>query len=156
MTGQYGLIYRLLFFYIEPISALGGAYLTHFTPQKYYSIVLPSSSYTTSPLLMTTELQLALTNLASSYVYFTIMEAVLLRVTNDRNVWRVAILGMLVNDLIHLWGLWVARGDLGWDFGRYGDWETWVPTYVPLGLRVAFLVGWDGWSGGDENVKKNV
>ncbi|KAF3929432.1 hypothetical protein AA313_de0202929 [Arthrobotrys entomopaga] len=154
--GQYGLIYRLLFFYLEPISALGGAYLTHFHPQKYYTIVLPDFH---PPLTITTELQLALTNLASSYVYFTIMEAVLLRVTNDRRVWRVAIVGMLVNDFIHLWGLYVARGGgLGWELGRYGDWETWVPTYFPIAVRMAFLMGFDGWSGGgDENaVKKRV
>ncbi|KAK6514318.1 hypothetical protein TWF506_008714 [Arthrobotrys conoides] len=144
--GQYGLIYRLLFFYLEPLSSLGGSYLTHFTPQKYFSIVLPGN---TDPILTNT--QLLSTNLASSYLHFTIIEAVLLRTTNDVKVWRTAVFAMLVNDLIHLYGLWVAREKeglgFGWDFGRVEDWETFGPSYLPLVLRVCFLAGWDGWTG---------
>ncbi|KAK6507196.1 hypothetical protein TWF481_005646 [Arthrobotrys musiformis] len=146
MKGQYGLIYRLLFFYLEPLSSLGGAYLTHFTPQKYFSIVIPGN---TDPILTNT--QLLSSNLASSYVHFTIIEAVLLRTTNDRKVWRAAIFAMLVNDLIHLYALYVAREKEGlgfmWNFGRREDWETFGPSYLPLVLRLCFLAGWDGWRG---------
>ncbi|EPS44698.1 hypothetical protein H072_1307 [Dactylellina haptotyla CBS 200.50] len=146
MEGQYGLIYRLLFFYLEPISALGGSYLTHLAPQSYFSKVIPGNH---DPILTNT--QLVLTNLASSYVHFAIIEAVLLRVTNDKRVWQVAIIAMLVNDIIHLYGLYVARTVIGigfgWDFSKKEDWETFAPSYLPLVLRLTFLAGWDGWTG---------
>src|SRR5579871_6016866 len=69
MGGQYGLIYRLLFFWIEPFFALGGVYLTHFTPVNYFSKLIPGNN---DPIFINT--QLVLTNLASSYIHFTIVE----------------------------------------------------------------------------------
>ncbi|KAF3099226.1 hypothetical protein TWF102_005630 [Orbilia oligospora] len=117
--GQYGLIYRLLFFYLEPFSSLGGSYLTHFTPQKYFSIVIPGN---TDPILTNT--QLLSTNLASSYIHFTIIEAILLRTTNDiKGEGRV---GVCV-------GLW-EEGGLG---------DFWAELFT-VGFEVV-LFGGVGW-----------
>jgi len=151
--GQYGLIYRLLFFYLEPFFALGGTYLCHFNPSSYFSKVLPGNI---DPILPNT--QLILTNLASSYLHFAIIEAVTLRLTNDKRVWISVIVAMLANDLGHLWSLWRIRREMevgfAWDFGSAVDWQTFGPTYLPLVLRLAFLAGWDGWTGtGEEKVK---
>ncbi|KAF3932100.1 hypothetical protein ABW20_dc0106615 [Dactylellina cionopaga] len=60
---------------------------------------------------------------------------------------------MVVNDLIHIYGLYIARMEMGlgfgWDLSKKEDWEVFFPTYPPLILRLAFLAGWDGWTGDD-------
>ncbi|KAJ6257892.1 hypothetical protein Dda_7682 [Drechslerella dactyloides] len=140
--GQYGFIYRLVFLYIEPLLALSGSYLTHFAPQNYISRVVPSAA--NDPI--TTATQLAMSNLAAMYVHFAIMEAILLRVTNDRKVWHIVLAGTVVSDVLHLWIIYHARGAVEWDFGKQGDWEVFATSYVPLGLRLAFLAGFDGWT----------
>ncbi|KAK6336562.1 hypothetical protein TWF696_002111 [Orbilia brochopaga] len=140
--GQYGFIYQLLFFYIEPVLALSGAYLTHFEPQTYIHKLVPTAA--NDPI--TTATQLALTNLAATYVHFTIVEGLMLRFTNDKMVWRVTVAGMVFSDVLHLWAIYRARGAVEWDFGRREDWEVFASSYVPLGLRLAFLAGFDGWT----------
>ncbi|KAF3915057.1 hypothetical protein ABW21_db0204519 [Orbilia brochopaga] len=139
--GQYGLIYRLVFFYIEPLLALSGAYLTYFDPQTYLFKLLPDAADPITP-----STQLALTNLAAMYAHFAIVEALLLRVTDDRRVWRVAIVGMVVSDVLHLMAIYKGRGEVAWRFGRREDWEVFATSYGPLGLRLAFLAGFDGWT----------
>ncbi|KAK6523086.1 hypothetical protein TWF694_005984 [Orbilia ellipsospora] len=153
MGGQFGLVYRIFFFYIEPIIILSGAYLTQFAPDIYFSKVLPGNS---DPILPST--QHILTSLASSYVFLTIIEGILLRVTNDKRVWQVAILGMVLNDIVHLYGVYIARMEIGlgirWNLSRREDWEIFVPSYLSLFLRIAFLTGWDGWVEDDKRERE--
>ena len=89
------LIYRLFFLYIEPASALVGAYFAHFDQSSYLS--LTHSSTATSLLSLTpassqlpTGVSIIMSQLANLYLLFALNEALVLRSTTDLRVWKTA------------------------------------------------------------------
>ncbi|KAI9748799.1 MAG: hypothetical protein M4579_007111 [Chaenotheca gracillima] len=142
------LIYRLFFLTIEPFSALVGAYFAHFQPAEYLRLTTYPPSVTTSlpaPQPSPTT-RIVLSQLANLYLLFALNEALVLRATADRRVWRALLFGLLVADVGHLysvWGLWTAGKAVYWDVGGWNamDWGNVGFVYVGMSMRVAFLMG---------------
>lgn len=143
-TPSLPLLYHIWFLYLEPIFALNGAYLAYFQPSTYLhmtSFQSLSSSYPTAP---PSTIHVSI-HVAALYLFFTLAEALVLRVTNDRKVWKALLLSMLGSDLVYVVGLWKASGGSGewvrpwmWDGVGWGNYGT---TWWALGMRLAFLGG---------------
>ncbi|KAJ8058745.1 hypothetical protein OCU04_011736 [Sclerotinia nivalis] len=143
-------IYRIFLLYIEPVMALGGAYLAYFQPAKFIlstapsTISLPFTSLTTSTLLSPDPvIKFLSTDIAALYVLFTINEVVVLRLTRDYSVWKAVVFAMFVCDMGHILGIYEADpvGSLnvvGWTT------EEQINNGIlafGLILRLAFLLG---------------
>lgn len=133
-------LYRLFFLYIEPISALVGAYFAHFDPSAYLLLThapsfVPPTSGTTA----------VLSQLANLYFLFAINEAFVLRSTSDLRVWRTLLFGLLVADLGHLWS--VNGTGTAWEvyvaFWRWNEmaWGNVAFVYAGAMMRTCFLAG---------------
>ncbi|MCJ1389484.1 hypothetical protein MMC18_002341 [Xylographa bjoerkii] len=131
--------YRILLLYVEPVAAFNGAILAHFFPAFYLAGMSPSattSSYSGPS-------QVIFDQLAACYLLFAFNEAVVLRSTSDIRVWKAMVLGILLCDVIHLYGTWEALGAAFWDprLWRMEDWVNLTMLYGPGGMRIALLMG---------------
>jgi hypothetical protein len=132
------LAYRIVFLYLDPFAALGGAISAHFFPSDYLVGMSPSATASTySP-----QTQVVFDQLAATYFLFAFNEAVVLRVTSELRVWKAILFGILLCDAIHLYGSGAA---MGWDafinpwLWRSADWVN-LPMLYGLGvMRLAFL-----------------
>ncbi|KAM5351179.1 hypothetical protein ACJ41O_003902 [Fusarium nematophilum] len=133
-------IYRIFFLVLEPISALVGAFYSHFRQDTYLTLLDAPSAPSPGP---GTATSVALSQLANMYLFFAINEALVLRSTADLRVWRTVLLGLLIADVGHL----LSLGELGtrvyWDVGGWnvGDLGNVPWVYVGATMRVCFLAG---------------
>jgi hypothetical protein len=136
------LVYRAAFLFVEPLFALFGAIFAHFKPLEYLQLTDAASA----PMIAATiplATNIVLTQLANLYLLFAINEALLLRSTSDRHVWRTVLFGCLVADFGHLYSVSALGPDIYWkisqwnvmDFGNVGF------VYAGASLRIAFLCG---------------
>ncbi|KAM0259876.1 hypothetical protein ACHAQJ_003121 [Trichoderma viride] len=134
------LAYRLFFLYLEPISALVGAFFTQFRQQRYLELL---SSATAPAKHVPLSTSVAMSQLANMYFFFAINEALVLRSTWDLRVWRTVLLVLLIADFGHLYsmkelGPEVYYNVTGWNAGDIGN-VPWV--YAGATLRLCFLAG---------------
>ncbi|KAH7162268.1 hypothetical protein B0J13DRAFT_4800 [Dactylonectria estremocensis] len=132
-------IYRMFFFLIEPISALVGAYYSHFRQHEYLSLLNAASTAEQVPM----STSVALSQLSNMYLFFALNEALVLRSTADLRVWRAVLFVLLLADLGHLYslrelGAGVYYNVAGWNVSDVGN-VPWV--YVGATMRVCFLAG---------------
>jgi len=90
--------------------------------------------------------------LANLYLFFALNEALVLRSTNDKGVWRTVLSCLLVADLGHLWacrelggsanvaGEWFGYFWRVWEWNAMG-WGNVGFVYLGMVMRVAFLMG---------------
>jgi hypothetical protein len=131
-------VYRFVFLYFEPLAALSGSALLHWSPPLFLRAMAPETAYTPSN-------QVVYDMLAATYVLFAFNEAVLLRrARHSRPIWNTVLTGILLCDAIHLYGSCAALGaDVFWNPLRW-RWEDWINLGSLWGqgaLRVAFLCG---------------
>lgn len=139
-TTSIPLVYCIFFLYIEPISALVGAYFSFFEQQTYLELTHAASAPLTGIPLTT---QVVLRQLSNLYFLFAVNEALVLRSTSDRKVWRTLLFGLLVADLGHLYSVSGLGSHVYWnaslwsvmDFGNIGF------VYLGATMRIAFLLG---------------
>lgn len=141
---QLPVIYRLFFLFIEPVSALVGAYYAHFGQQRYLELTDAASSPTTTdggdiPRGTT----IVLSQLANLYLLFALNEALVLRSTGDLRVWRTVLAVLLLADLGHLWTVRPLSWAVYWRADRWNaiDWGNVPFVYLGASMRVAFLAG---------------
>jgi hypothetical protein len=136
------LMYRTAFLVVEPIFALFGAIIAHFTPLEYLQWThAPSAPMTSADVPLVTNI--VLTQLANLYLLFALNEALILRSTSDIRVWRTVLFGCLIADFGHLYSVSSLGPDIYWkitqwsimDFGNVGF------VYAGASLRIAFLCG---------------
>ncbi|KAH7170173.1 hypothetical protein EDB81DRAFT_752727 [Dactylonectria macrodidyma] len=132
-------IYRMFFFLIEPISALVGAFYSHFRQHEYLSLLNAASTAEQVPL----STSVALSQLSNMYLFFALNEALVLRSTADLRVWRAVLFVLLLADLGHLYslrelGAGVYYNVAGWNVSDVGN-VPWV--YLGATMRVCFLAG---------------
>ncbi|KKY36644.1 hypothetical protein UCDDA912_g03316 [Diaporthe ampelina] len=150
-------LYRLFFLYIEPISALVGAFFAHFRQDDY--LLLTHAASAPAPGQIPTGTSIVLSQLANLYLLFTLNEALVLRSTSDLRVWKTVLFGLLVADLGHLWTVRQLGLDvyLPWNFARWNaiDWGNIPFVYLGASMRAAFIygVGMRGPRPGAERVK---
>ncbi|MCJ1310082.1 hypothetical protein MMC25_003743 [Agyrium rufum] len=136
--------YVVLLTILEPLAALNGALIAHFTPAAYLNYFTPFP--TTLQRTFNTTYQPLASQVAACYLLFTFNEAVVLRLTDDVRVWKGIVLGILICDLGHLWATYEAlQAGLGGGFWSLGGWrfEDWVNTGMILGpglVRILFLL----------------
>lgn len=133
------LVYRLFFLFIEPVSALVGAYYAHVRPETYLSLTHAASAPSSIPL----GTSIVLSQLGNLYLFFAINEALVLRSTSDIWVWKTVLLGLLIGDLGHLYscrplGLQVYYTVSEWNAI---DWGSIPFVYLGASMRIAFLLG---------------
>lgn len=135
------LAYRLFFLFIEPVSALVGAYYAHFQQRDYLLLTDSSSAPVLTPI--PTGTSIVLSQLANLYLLFALNEALVLRSTSDLRVWKTVLFVLLLADLGHLYsiktlGLGIY---LPWNFMRWNaiDWGNIPFVYLGATMRIAFL-----------------
>lgn len=84
-----------------------------------------------------------LSQLANLYLLFTLNEALVLRATADRRVWKTLLFGLLVADLGHLYSLRPLGSDVYWRVDQWNamDWGNVPFVYLGASMRTAFLLG---------------
>ena len=95
------LAYRLFFLYIEPISALVGAYYAAFKPTTYLDLLSPDSATSPSNTLPAPTLS-SLYQLANLYLLFALNEHLVLSSTTSLRTWRTLLFCLLIADFGHL------------------------------------------------------
>lgn len=134
-------LYRLFFLYIEPLSALAGAYYAQFEPHRYLQdLSLSSPAAATS---LTTETSMALTQLANLYLLFALNEHLVLSSTSSLKTWRRMLLCLLVADFGHLFSMAPLGAGVFW---RVWEWNAMIWgsvgfVYLGASMRIAFLLG---------------
>jgi len=89
---------------------------------------------------------------------FGIMSAVLLRYTNDMNVWRIVQLSCFVVDLAYYWAVWevlAKQGRLSVGTWRAEDWGSIGITAFAGLVRLAFMAR-VGFGEASRNDKKDL
>ncbi|EJD01718.1 uncharacterized protein FOMMEDRAFT_47466, partial [Fomitiporia mediterranea MF3/22] len=134
--------YRLFFLYVEPVSALLGAFYAA-RPTEYLSLLTLSSTPTTSPLPPTTEVVMSLYQLSNLYLLFALNEHLVLSSATSLRTWRRLLFCLLVADFGHL----VTMAPLGLDtYWKAWQWNAmmWGSVgfvYVGASMRLSFLFG---------------
>ncbi|KAF2474615.1 uncharacterized protein BDR25DRAFT_280024 [Lindgomyces ingoldianus] len=128
--------YRILLLWFEPLAALNGAILCHFNPVLFLDTMTAKAVFAPSH-------QVIFDQLSATYTLFAFNEAVVLRITKDLKVWKAMVFGMLLCDLIHLYGSWSVMGPqvfLDPTLWRAGDALNLAMLYVPIMMRLSFLM----------------
>ncbi|KAF3769533.1 hypothetical protein M406DRAFT_58834 [Cryphonectria parasitica EP155] len=135
--------YTIFFLFIEPFSALVGAYYAHFRQRDYLTLTHASSA----PVLggVSTGTSIVLSQLANLYLLFALNEALVLRSSADLRVWRTVLFVLLLADFGHLYTVKALGLDvyLPWNFARWNaiDWGNIPFVYLGASMRIAFLAG---------------
>lgn len=136
-------LYRLFFLYIEPVSALVGAFFAHFRQDDY--ILLTHAASAPAAGQIPTGTSIVMSQLANLYLLFALNEALVLRSTSDLRVWKTVLFGLLVADLGHLWTVRQLGLDiyLPWNFTQWNaiDWGNIPFVYLGASMRAAFISG---------------
>lgn len=130
-------LYRAVILYFEPLGALVGTTLLHVQPDVFLGGMDPVAKYAPDN-------QVIYHQLAAAYLLFAFNEAVLLRATNDVQIWRYVLVGILLCDALHLYGSWAALGgSVFWNpqNWRWEDWFNLGTLWAQSAVRVAFLAG---------------
>lgn len=137
-------VYRFFFLYIEPLSALAGAYYAAFKPADYlHDLSVGGPSVSTSTLGLSTQIHMTLLQLANLYLLFALNEHLVLSSTSSLKTWRRLLFVLLVADFGHL----ATMSPLGHVvFWRVWDWNAMVWgsvgfVYIGASLRICFLRG---------------
>lgn len=127
--------YRLLLLWIEPLCAFNGALLCLFAPALFLD------TFTTAP--YRADHQIMFDQLAATYILFAFNQAIVLRMTNDLRVWKGIITGILICDVVHLYGAWNVMGTQAFldpRLWRASEAVNFALLYGPGALRIAFLM----------------
>ncbi|KAI4928643.1 hypothetical protein J4E85_005261 [Alternaria conjuncta] len=98
--------YRIFFTYLDPIICAWGATMDFFMPTVVLSSHIPSPTPDIGHAMI-------LKQRGGGMLNFGIMSAVLLRYTNDMNVWRIVQLSCFVVDLAYYWAVWEVLAKQG-------------------------------------------
>ena len=154
-------VYCLVFLTLEPLFALGGAYLTYFTPSDYLNSLYPYAPFNFLPKTLPPSVTIAMTQLSSCYLHFAFSEVVVLRFAAqkhprhttfdtvlgmewriiDTKIWRAMVIGMLVSDVGHLWSVRSLGAKAYYDFAGWNQASAMLITYAFVLARLCFLAG---------------
>ena len=133
-------LYRYFFLYIEPSSAIVGAYYSYGQPQTYLDLTHVASAPKTGIPIST---QIILSQLSNLYILFALNEALVLRSTSDLRVWRTLLFCLLLADLGHLYSVNALGTRIYWDVTHWNaiDWGNVGFVYLGAAMRISFLLG---------------
>jgi hypothetical protein len=155
MSNVFPLPYRLFFLYVEPISALAGAYYAAAHQDEYlYDLVNPTKSHFTR-VAVDTPTSMSLFQLANLYLLFALNEHLVLSSTSSLKTWRRLLFCLLVADLGHLATMFPAGPEIFWSVWRWNAmaWGSIGFVYLGATIRICFLTGLG--LGRDEHIISN-
>jgi hypothetical protein len=135
--------YRIFFLYIEPISALAGAYYAAIHPGRYLlDLVSPIQSDFT-PVVPDTPTRMGLFQLANLYLLFALNEHLVLTSTSSLKTWKRLLFCLLVADFGHLVTMTSAGPEIFWNVWKWNAmaWGSIGFVYLGAMLRLCFLAG---------------
>ncbi|KAJ4002229.1 hypothetical protein F5050DRAFT_483605 [Lentinula boryana] len=136
--------YTIFFLYIEPLSALAGACYAAFKPQDYLSD-LSLSNAIANPIipLVTTQMNMALLQLANLYLLFALNEHLVLSSTTSIKTWNRMLFCLLIADFGHLLSMVPLGTDVFWKVWEWNAmvWGSVGFVYVGASMRISFLCG---------------
>lgn len=149
--------YNIFFLYLEPISALAGAYYAAVKPYDYLRDLSLSGTIlkSTTP-VVTTQMNMVLLQLANLYLLFALNEHLVLSSTTSIKTWRRLLFCLLVADFGHL----ATMAPLGTDvFWKVWEWNAMVWgsvgfVYAGASMRISFLCG-VGFPGASDNTTRH-
>jgi hypothetical protein len=101
-------LYRFTFTWYEPISCLIGLWVNAFDPDGALDIYVPKEISTRNPAH-----DMLFSQMAGAYFVFVVIEGILLRYTDDVNVWKIVNAGFLGWDLFLLHGTYGTLSSQG-------------------------------------------
>ena len=134
--------YQAFFLYVEPISALAGAYYAAIRPDAYlHDLIAPYSAVPTPATPVPT--YMALYQLANLYLLFALNEHLVLSSSTSITTWRRLLFGLLVADIGHLITMAPAGYEVFWQFWRWNamGWGSVAFVYAGATMRTCFLLG---------------
>lgn len=133
--------YRFFFLYVEPISALAGAFYAAI-PTEYLSLITLDSS-PKKLASVPTEVEISLFQLANLYLLFALNEHIVLSSTDSLKTWRRLLFCLLVADFGHLITMYPLGLAAYWRFWEWNAmlWGSVAFVYVGAGMRLSFLIG---------------
>ncbi|KAH9002281.1 hypothetical protein EDB86DRAFT_3063387 [Lactarius hatsudake] len=128
MSNVFPLPYRLFFLYVEPISALAGAYYA-------------ASQFTRA--VVDTPTSMSLFQLANLYLLFALNEHLVLSSTSSLKTWRRLLSCLLIADFGHLATMSPAGPEIFWNVWRWNAmaWGSVGFVYLGATIRMCFLTG---------------
>ena len=130
--------FRVFFLYIEPISALVGAYYSAIESQTFLELThAPTAPMHGIPM----STSIILNQLSNLYVLFALNEALILRATTDPKVWCTLLGCLLLADLGHLFSVRLLGLQVYWNAASWNaiDWGNIGFVYVGALMRISFL-----------------
>jgi hypothetical protein len=134
--------YKLFFLYIEPISALAGAFYAAVRPDAYLNDLI-APYHTLPPAPASTPTYMSLYQLANLYLLFALNEHLVLSSASSMTTWRRLLFGLLVADIGHLVTMSPAGMDVFWRVGSWNamSWGSIGFVYIGATMRLCFLFG---------------
>lgn len=134
------LAYRVFFLVLEPLSATAGAYYAQFR-QRDYLVLTHAASAPASTADVPTATSIMLSQLANMYLYFALIEALVLRSTADLRVWKTVLFVLLFADVGHLYSVKALGLPHYWNVAQWNliDWGNIAFVYLGAAMRLAFL-----------------
>jgi hypothetical protein len=135
--------YRLFFLYIEPISALAGAYYAAIHPTDYLLDLVTPAQSDFNRAAVDTPTSMTLYQLANLYLLFALNEHLVLSSTSSPKTWRRLLFCLLVADLGHLATMIPAGTEIFWNVSRWNAmaWGSVGFVYLGASIRLCFLAG---------------
>lgn len=151
--------YQLFFLYIEPISALAGAYYAALKPEDYIRDLSMKSSAAKAVPFLTVPMGMTLAQLANLYLLFALNEHLVLSSTSSLRTWRRLLLCLLIADFGHLATMVPLGTGVFWKVWEWNAmvWGSVGFVYLGASLRISFLLGLGlVGSGQKHDVKKSL
>lgn len=148
-TKNFPFFYRLFFTYLDPLICVWGAYMDFFDPTLVLSSHIPNPTADIGHSMI-------LRQRGGGMLNFGFISAVLLRYTNDIQVWRIVQIADLLVDIAYFWAVWGVLGAqerLAPGTWRAEDWGSLAITGTATLTRTFFLLGFGLKSDGTK--KKN-
>jgi hypothetical protein len=136
--------YTIFFIYLEPISALAGAYYAAFQPQAYLNdLSLSGTIANRAAPVVTTQMNMVLLQLANLYLLFALNEHLVLSSTTSTKTWRRLLSVLLLADFGHLASMAPLGSDVFWKVWQWNAmvWGSVGFVYLGASLRISFLYG---------------
>lgn len=142
------LAYRLFFLYIEPVSAIVGAFYAGARPSEYLAYLSSTASSASVAQAPPTPTLISLYQLANLYLLFALNEHLVLSSTTSRRTWRRLLFGLLVADIGHLATMIPLAQEKGFaavflNFWAWNamEWGSVAFVYMGATMRSSFLLG---------------
>ena len=144
------ILYRSFFLYIEPISAILGAYWAGARPAEYLGLLATSNTARLASDISNpnTPTLISLYQLSNLYFLFALNEHLVLSSTTSLKTWRTVLFCLLVADLGHLatmapLGLEKGFAEVYFAFWNWNaiEWGSIGFVYAGATMRTCFLLG---------------